>query len=75
MWAGSKHRDTRGGKKRDGGEREKKEAFWEHLAMVQSSVRRIASRVGRDGGREAGREKREGETFGDCVAGVPLMSP
>lgn len=60
------------GKKRDGGE---KKAFLEHLAMVQSSVRRIARRVGRDGGREAGREKKEGETFGDCVAGVPLMSP
>lgn len=74
VWAGSKHRDTRGGKREmEGGGKE--EAFWEHLAMVQSSVRRIAWRMERDVGREIGKGKKEGETFGDCVAGVPLMSP
>lgn len=74
MWAGSKLRDTRGGKREDGGEKKKKkkkEAFWEHLAMVQSSVRRIAWRVGRDGGRE----KKEGETFWRLHCGCSLDVP
>lgn len=73
MWAGSKHRDTKGGKREM--EEEKKEAFWEHLAMVQSSVRRIAWRVGRDGGRKAGREKKEGETFWRLRCGCSLDVP
>lgn len=74
MWAGSKHGDTRGGKREM--EEKKKEAFWEHLAMVQSSVRRIAWRVGRDGEREAGREKKgRGDVWRlrcGCSLDVPL---
>lgn len=70
MWAGSKHGDTRGGKS------EKKEAaFWENLAMVQSSVIRIAWRVGRDGRREAGRGKGRGDVWRlrcGCSLDVPL---
>ena len=75
MWAGSKRRDTRGGKRET---EEKKNTFWEHLAMVQSSARRIAWRVGKDGERE---RSREGEKKGrgdfwrlrcGCSLDVPL---
>lgn len=57
---GENNRDGGGGGRRkkrggEGGEK-KREEFWERLAMVQSSVRRIARRDG-------GRERKEGETF------------
>lgn len=57
MWVGSKHRDTREKRKRDG-EKKGSPAFWEHLAMVQSSVRRIVEGWG---AMEAERREREGK--------------
>ena len=76
MWAGSKHGDTRGGKKRDGGEKKKKKkkhsgSIWRWFSHLQDVS--LEGWRGMEG--EAGKGKKEGETFGDCVAGVPLMSP
>lgn len=70
MWAGSKHRDTKEGK-RDM-EEKKKGAFWEHLAMVQSSVRRIAWRVGRDGSEG---EKGRGDVLEIALRVFPWCPP
>lgn len=74
MWAGSKHRDTRGGK-RDGGGGKKRSilgAFGDG-SVICKTYRLKGGERWRE--REAGREEKEGETLGDCVAGVPLMSP
>ena len=86
MWAGSKHRDMWRERKRErekveNSEGRKRQRFVEFLAMFQSSGRHIAEgwrrEEDREGRKEGGREGKAlgGETSGDCVAGVPLMSP
>lgn len=86
MWAGSKTRE--GENNRDGGrkegerekkkknERKKERKGEEFLGSVWRRFSRLRDvSLKRDGGRERESEE-EGETsFGDCVAGVPLMSP
>lgn len=72
MWAGSRSTDKRGEREMEEREEGGKKGFWEHLAMVQSSLRCIAWRVGRDGG---GGEGRGGETFWRLHCGCSLDVP
>lgn len=72
MWAGSKHRDTRGGKKRDGGGKKSILGAFGDGSVICKTYRLKGGERWKERSREG---EKEGETFGDCVAGVPLMSP
>lgn len=73
MWAGSRHRDKRGG----GEERWRKERREKILgAFGDGSVISTMYRLkGGERWRQGGGGEGKGRHFGDCIAGVPLMSP
>lgn len=73
MWAGSKHRDMRGGKKRDGGEKKQRErgilgAFGDG-SVICKTYRLKGGERWREG------EKKEGETFWRLRCGCSLDVP
>lgn len=65
MWAGSRHRDKEGGRR---GEREEGKKDFGSIWRWFSHLYDVSLEGW--GGMEAG-----GRHFGDCIAGVPLMSP
>lgn len=74
MWAGSRQRDKRG-KERWRKERRGKKRIWGVFgdgSVISTMYRLKGGERWRQGGRGGGGK---GRHFGDCIAGVPLMSP